>query len=143
MSPFEAVDQVNVRPPCLMNLFSCSPSRAGLASRTWLQTTGGSRPAHDGRYGAHHGPHPGVGDAVPLERSVATGVQEDVEGAQEARQGVHRRREQSDSGNSTGQSKGHGMEGTGGDRGRANEKDDIDKRAGINICFRCRFVFFD
>lgn len=80
--------------------------------RTWLQTTCSRRPAHDGRYGAHDCSHPGVADAEPLERCVAASVEEDVEGAEEARQGVYRQREQGDSGNSAGESKGHGVEGT-------------------------------
>lgn len=81
-------------------------------SRTWLQTARGSRPAHDGRYRAHRCSHPGVADAEPLERCVATRVEEDVEGAQEAREGVHHQREQSDSGNAAGQSEGHRVERT-------------------------------
>ena len=52
--------------------------------RTWTETTCGGRPAHDGRDGAHQRSHPGVGDAEPLERRVAAGVEEDVQGAQEA-----------------------------------------------------------
>lgn len=80
-------------------------------SHTWLQTTCGSRPAHDRRYRTHYCSHPGVGDTEPLERCVATGVKKDIEGTQEARQGVNYQREQSDSGNATGQSKGHCMEG--------------------------------
>lgn len=91
-------------------------------SRTWLQATCGSRPAHDGRYRTHHCSHPGVGDAEPLERCVATSVEEDVEGAQEARQGVYPQREQSDSGNSTGQGKGHCMEGTGARKGEKRKE---------------------
>lgn len=59
---------------------------------TWLQTAGGGGPAHDGRDGAHHRPHPGVADAEPLERRVAASVEEDVEGPQKARQGVNGQR---------------------------------------------------
>lgn len=81
-------------------------------SRTWLQTARGSRPAHDGRYRADCSSHPGVADAEPLERCVATRVEEDVEGAQEAREGVHHQREQSDAGNAAGQSEGHCVERT-------------------------------
>lgn len=83
-----------------------------LVSRTCVQTPCGGRPAHDRRYGAHHRPHPRVGDAEPLERRVAAGVEEDVEGTQEACYGVHRQREQGHPGDSTGQSEGHGVEGT-------------------------------
>lgn len=79
--------------------------------RTWIQRPRGGCPAHDGRYGTHHRPHPGVGDAEPLERCITTSVEEDVEGAQEARQGIHRQREQGDARNSTGQGKRHGVEG--------------------------------
>merc|ERR1712002_972541 len=79
---------------------------------TWLQTTCGSCPAHDRRYSAHHCSHPGVDDAEPLERCVAARVEKDVEGTQEARQGVYRQREQRDSRNAAGQSKGHCVKGT-------------------------------
>lgn len=82
-------------------------------SRTWLQATRGSRPAHDRRDRTNYCSDPGVGDAEPLERCVATSVQKDVQGTQEAGQGVYRQSEQSDSGNATGHSKGHSMEGTG------------------------------
>lgn len=78
---------------------------------TWLQTTCGRSPAHHRRYSPHNGTHPRVGDAESLERCVATGVEKDVEGAQEACQGVYCQREQSDSWHSTGQSKGHCVEG--------------------------------
>lgn len=59
---------------------------------TWLQTACSGGPAHDGRDGAHHRPHPGVGDAEPLERRVTTSVEEDGEGTQKARQGVNGQR---------------------------------------------------
>lgn len=45
---------------------------------TRLQSSSGCGPAHDGWYRTHNRPHPGVGDAEALERSVAAGVQEDV-----------------------------------------------------------------
>lgn len=78
---------------------------------TWLQTARGGRPAHDGRDGAHHRAHPGVADAEPLEWRVATSVEEDVEGAQKARQGIDCQREQGHTRNSAGHGKGHGVEG--------------------------------
>lgn len=95
---------------------------------TRLQATGGGRPAHDWRYGAHQRPHPGVGDAVPLERGVAAGVEEDVEAPQEARQRVYRQREQSHSGNSARQRKGHGVEGTGVKEGNRKRGENIRRK---------------
>lgn len=62
--------------------------------RTWLQTSCGRRPAHDGRNRTHHCSHPGVGNAESFEGCVATGVEKDVEGAQEARQRVYCQGEQ-------------------------------------------------
>lgn len=98
---------------------------------TWLQTSRSSRPAHDRRNGPHHGPHPGVGDAEPLEWSVAAGVEEDVECAQEARERVNRQREQSDSWDATGQSEADGVEGADG-----REKPVESERKGKKCKFR-------
>lgn len=52
---------------------------------TWLQTARGGGPAHHGRDCPDQRSDPGVGDAESFKWRVATGVQKDVEGAQEAR----------------------------------------------------------
>lgn len=96
---------------------SCYPE-----SGTWLQAPCGGGPAHDGWDGAHHRPHPGVGDAQPLERRVAAGVQEDVEGAQEARQRVDGQRQQGHAGDAAGQGEGDGVEGAGAGRRDPGQK---------------------
>lgn len=56
---------------------------------TWIERASGCCPAHYRRDGAHHGTHPGVGDAEAFQGSVAACVQEDVQGAQEASQGIY------------------------------------------------------
>lgn len=100
---------------------------------TWLQTTCGSRPAHDRRDRTHYRSHPGVGDAEPLQRRVATSVEKDVEGPQEARQWVNCQREQSDPGDATGQGKGHGMQRTGTRTDRETERGFM--RISSIVCF--------
>lgn len=78
---------------------------------TGLQSSGGCGPTHDGGDRAHDCPDPGVGDAEAFERSVAAGVQEDVERPQKTSQRVHGQSEQSDARNSTGHGEGDGVEG--------------------------------
>lgn len=102
-------------------------------SHTWLQTTCGSRPAHDRRDRTHYRSHPGVGDAEPLQRRVATSVEEDVEGPQEAREWVNCQREQSDSRDATGQGKGHSMQRTG-TGGRQRNTEGLYENK-LNCCF--------
>lgn len=90
---------------------------------TWLQAACGSGPAHHWGYRSDHSSHPGVGDAESLQRRVATGVEKDVERAQEACQGVHCQSEQSHSRNATGQSEWHSMKGA--DKEEHKEKRDL------------------
>ena len=75
---------------------------------TSIQAACGRGPAHDGGDGPHDRPHPRVGDADPLERGVAAGVQENVEEAQGAREQVHAPGQQGNSGNHTACSEGQG-----------------------------------
>ena len=75
---------------------------------TSIQAACGRGPAHDGGDGPHDRPHPRVGDADPLERGVAAGVQENVEEAQGTREWVNTPGQQGDSGNRTACGEGHG-----------------------------------
>ena len=79
-------------------------------SGTWVKAPGGCSPAHDGGDGAHHRPHPGVDDAEPLQGGVAAGVQEDVQGPQEPREGVDGQREQGHARHAAGQGEGDGVQ---------------------------------
>lgn len=74
---------------------------------TSIQAAGRCSPAHDRGDGPNDGPDPRVGDADPLQRGVATGVQENVEDPQGPREGVHPPGQERNSGNSTASGEGH------------------------------------
>ncbi len=79
---------------------------------TWIERAGGCCPAHYRWDGTHHGTHPGVGDAEAFQGSVAARVQEDVQGAQEASQGIYTQGQQGHTWDPTRQSEWHGMQRT-------------------------------
>lgn len=87
-----------------------TPQVCAPGTLTCIEAASGCRPAHDGRDGPNHGPHPRVGDAHPLQRCVTASVQENVEDAQGSRERVHSPRQEGHSWNRTTSREGHGQQ---------------------------------
>lgn len=77
---------------------------------TSIEAASSCRPAHDRWDGPDDSSDPRVGNADPLQRGVAAGVQEDVEEPQGSCEWVHPPGQKGNSWNSTASGKGHGKQ---------------------------------